>query len=113
MQPLGNTAHWIAVGVAIGAAALLLLALGAFLVRRRRQAATDSGEPSQVPGGAGEPSAAVGLARSEGVTPGRLAEIAVSLELDDVLERTLSAAADAAAVGAAMLVAALTPSRTD
>jgi diguanylate cyclase (GGDEF)-like protein len=104
MQPLANTALWIAVGVAIGAAALLLLALAAFLVRRRRQAAADSGEPSQVPGGARKPSAPVGLARSDGGAAGRLAEIAVSLELDDVLERTLSAAADAAGVGAAMLV---------
>ena len=107
MPPVADTATWIAVGFAAGAA---LLALGASLlllviVLRRGRATADAGRP----GGGGpdsgrrDPADALEDAREESRRAHLLAEIASTIDLDDVLQRTLAAAVEDAAVDAAML----------
>jgi diguanylate cyclase (GGDEF)-like protein len=108
-MPLADTATWIAVGFAIGAAVLALAASAALLlyvVRRGRETG-----PKPVPGDRpalravpDEASVALVDAREETRRSRRLAEIAATIELDSVLERTLTAATDTAGVDAAMAV---------
>jgi diguanylate cyclase (GGDEF)-like protein len=107
MPALADTATWIAVGFAVGAA---VLALGASLVllgivlRRGRAAggvgATGGGGP---PSGRRDLAGALEEAREESRRARLLAEIASTIDLDDVLQRTLAAAVEDAAVDAAML----------
>ena len=109
-MPLADTATWIAVGFAIGAAVLALaasVALLTYVVRRGKQDA-----PKVAPGPTGpalravpdEASLALVDAREETRRSRRLAEIAATIDLDSVLERTLTAATDTAGVDAAMAV---------
>jgi diguanylate cyclase (GGDEF)-like protein len=103
MPPFADTATWIAVGFAVGAA---VLALGASLVllgivlRRGRAAGEGGGRP--VPGRR-DLRDALEEAREESRRARLLAEIAATIDLDDVLQRTLAAAVEDAAVDAAML----------
>jgi diguanylate cyclase (GGDEF)-like protein len=90
MLLLANTATWVAVGFAAGAA---LLALGACLalaavLRRGRRTVREAAAPED--------------GRDES-RRARLLEIAATIDLDDVLRRTLAAAVEDAAVDAAML----------
>jgi len=109
-MPLADTATWIAVGFAIGAAVLALaasVALLTYVVRRGKQEA-----PKAAAGPTGpalravpdETSLALVDAREETRRSRRLAEIAATIDLDSVLERTLTAATDTAGVDAAMAV---------
>jgi diguanylate cyclase (GGDEF)-like protein len=107
MPLYADTATWIAVGFAVGAA---MLALGATLLvlvivlRRGRTA----GEPAATGGGGSaagrrDLTDALEAAREESRRARLLAEIAATIDLDDVLQRTLAAAVEDAAVDAAML----------
>ncbi|MGH3042407.1 MAG: diguanylate cyclase [Gaiellaceae bacterium] len=104
MLPLADTATWIGVGIAIGAAVLALaasLVLLALVLRRTRAADVDgrAAEPaSEAPAGALEG------ARSETARSQRLSEITTTIDLDAVLERTLAAAASTDGIDAAMAV---------
>ena len=109
-MPLADTATWIAVSFAIGAAVLALaasVALLTYVVRRGKQEA-----PKAAAGPTGpalravpdEASLALVDAREETRRSRRLAEIAATIDLDSVLERTLTAATDTAGVDAAMAV---------
>jgi diguanylate cyclase (GGDEF)-like protein len=107
MPPLADTATWIAVGFAVAAAALALGASLVLLAVVRR-----GGKPSAPAGaaGGGEPTAgrrdladALEEAREESRRARLLSEIAATIDLDDVLQRTLAAAVEDAAVDAAML----------
>jgi len=109
-MPLADTATWIAVGFAIGAAVLALAASAALLTYVVRRGKMNGAKPAQ---GAGTPalravpdeaSLALVDAREETRRSRQLAEIAATIELDSVLERTLTAATDAAGVDAAMAV---------
>jgi diguanylate cyclase (GGDEF)-like protein len=107
MPLYADTATWIAVGFAVGAA---MLALGATLLllvivlRRGRTAGEAAGT-----GGGGSAAGrrdltdALEAAREESRRARLLAEIAATIDLDDVLQRTLAAAVEDAAVDAAML----------
>jgi diguanylate cyclase (GGDEF)-like protein len=105
MHLLADTATWIALGVALGAA---VLALGAclvvlVLVFRRRSTAAD--EPARAEGpGAAEPESTRAAAPAETARAKRLSAIASSIDLDTVLERTLAAATATDGVDAAMAV---------
>jgi diguanylate cyclase (GGDEF)-like protein len=108
MPPLADTATWIAVGFAVGAAVLALLAslvlLG--LVLRRGRAVGRVDEPGGAAGRASAPhdlAGALADAREESRRARFLAEIASTIDLDDVLERTLAAAVEDEAVDAALL----------
>jgi diguanylate cyclase (GGDEF)-like protein len=106
MPLLADTATWVAVGTALGAAALALaatLVLIVLVLRRDR--------PAEAPPGAEEapdPGTALAEARArarmESNRARRLAEIATTMDLDAVLERTLAAAASTDGVDAAMAV---------
>ena len=107
MPLYADTATWIAVGFAVGAA---MLALGATLLllvivlRRGRTA----GEAAATGGGGSaagrrDLTDALEAAREESRRARLLAEIAATIDLDDVLQRTLAAAVEDAAVDAAML----------
>lgn len=107
MPALADTATWIAVGFAVAAA---VLALGASLVllgivlRRGRVAggggATGGGAPAP---GRRDLAGALEEAREESRRARLLAEIASTIDLDDVLQRTLAAALEDVGVDAAML----------
>jgi diguanylate cyclase (GGDEF)-like protein len=106
MPLLADTATWVAVGTALGAAALALaatLVLIVLVLRRDRPA----GEPLEAVEEA-DPGAALAEAREgtrvESTRARRLAEIATTMDLDAVLERTLAAAASTDGVDAAMAV---------
>lgn len=107
MPPLADTATWIAVGFAVGAAVLALGATLLLLIIVLRK-----GRPAGEAGAAGGGRPAVGRrdladaleeAREESRRARLLAEIAATIDLDDVLQRTLAAAVEDAAVDAAML----------
>jgi diguanylate cyclase (GGDEF)-like protein len=103
MPALADTATWIAVGFAVGAAVLALaatLVLLLVVLRRMRPqggAAGHGGEPEQL-------ADALEDARAESTRSRRLSEIATTIDLDAVLERTLAAAASTDGVDAAMAV---------
>lgn len=99
MHPLADTATWIALGLAVGAA-LLALAVSLVLVvlLRRRGREGDARGPGE------EPADVFESARAEQERSRTLAEIASTLDLDAVLERTLAAAAETAGVDTAMIV---------
>jgi diguanylate cyclase (GGDEF)-like protein len=97
IPPFADTATWIAVGFAVGAAVLALAAsllLLGLVLRRGRLA----------PGPAGGASTALADARAETRRSRALAEIAATLDLDAVLERTLLVASESSGVEAAMAV---------
>jgi diguanylate cyclase (GGDEF)-like protein len=105
MPLLADTATWVAAGTALGAAALALaatLVLIVLVLRRDRPAEAPPGEEEPDPG------AALAEAREsdrvESTRARRLAEIATTMDLDAVLERTLAAAASTDGVDAAMAV---------
>ena len=109
-MPLADTATWIAVGFAIGAAVLALAASAALLTYVVRRGRDDGPKPTTVPGGPAlravpdEASLALVDAREETRRSRQLAEITATIDLDSVLERTLTAATDTAGVHAAMAV---------
>jgi diguanylate cyclase (GGDEF)-like protein len=109
-MPLADTATWIAVGFAIGAAVLALAASAALLTSVVRRGRDKGPKPTTVPGGPAlravpdEASLSLVDAREETRRSRRLAEIAATIDLDSVLERTLTAATDSAGVHAAMAV---------
>ena len=109
-MPLADTATWIAVGFAIGAAVLALAASAALLTYVVRRGREEGPRPAAVPAGpvlrAVPDDAPLALvdAREETRRSRRLAEIAATIDLDSVLERTLTAATDTAGVDAAMAV---------
>ena len=108
MLPLADTATWVGVGFAAGAAVLALAASAVLLVvvlrQPRRNEAPTAGknelpeEPEEdlVP--------AVREAHAETASPRRFSEIATTIDLDAVLERTLAAAASTDGIDAAMAV---------
>jgi diguanylate cyclase (GGDEF)-like protein len=106
MPALADTATWIAVGFAVGAA---VLALGASLVLlgivlRRGRVAGGVGATGGAPApGRRDLAGALEEAREESRRARLLAEIASTIDLDDVLQRTLAAAVEDAGVDAAML----------
>ncbi len=104
MRLFADTATWIAVGFAVAAAALALLAslvLLALVARRGRatdpQAAPPSGERSDAV-------TALAEARSQTAASRRFGEIAATIDLDAVLEKTLAAATSTDGIDAAMAV---------
>jgi len=105
MPPLADTATWIAVGFAIGAAVLALTASLVLLTLGHRR--TGSGGISAGPDAETAPEGledALEDARTETERSRRLAEIATSIDLDAVLARTLAAAASTDGIDAAMAV---------
>jgi diguanylate cyclase (GGDEF)-like protein len=102
MPPFADTATWIAVGFAVAAAALALLASLVLLavVARRSRAADSPPAPEE----RDEAVEALAEAQSETAGSRRLAEIAATIDLDDVLRRTLAAAASTDGIDAAMAV---------
>jgi diguanylate cyclase (GGDEF)-like protein len=109
MHLLADSATWIAVGV-VGGAALLALAasmsLLALIFRRSTAGAEASEEERASPAGPADDDLLDALegARAESRRARRLAEIASTIDLDEVLRRTLAAAAATARLDAAMLV---------
>ena len=106
MPLFADTATWVAVGFAVGAAVLALAASLVLLVLalRRGPVAQPPAPDVQDEPGAEELETALGDARGETSRSRRLSEIATSLDLDAVLERTLAAAAATKGVDAAMAV---------
>jgi diguanylate cyclase (GGDEF)-like protein len=106
MPLFADTATWVAVGFAVGAAVLALAASLVLLVLalRRGSVAQPPAPDVQDEPGAEELEAALEDARGETSRSRRLSEIATSLDLDAVLERTLAAAAATEGVDAAMAV---------
>ena len=106
MPPLADTATWIAVAFAVGAAVLALLAslvlLGLVLRRGRMGARFDEPGPAVGRRAPRELAGALADAREERRRARLLAEIASTIDLDDVLERTLAAAVEDEAVDAAL-----------
>jgi diguanylate cyclase (GGDEF)-like protein len=105
MPPLADTATWIAVGFALGAAVLALtasLALLALVLRRTGSDGISAGPDAETAPEVLED--ALEDARAETERSRRLAEIATSIDLDAVLERTLAAAASTDGIDAAMAV---------
>lgn len=103
MPPLADTASWIAVGFAVLAAVLALgasLVLLAFVLRRGRANGEARGGPVM---GRRELRDALAEAREESRRARVLAEIAATIDLDDVLQRTMAVAVEHEAVDAAML----------
>jgi diguanylate cyclase (GGDEF)-like protein len=106
MLTLADTATWIGVGFAAGAALLALVASGILLVLvlRKPRSADGSTAPEHPEEAAGE-AAVVSIERARvEPSPRRLAEIATTIDLDTVLERTLEAAAATDGIDAAMAV---------
>jgi len=107
MLPLADTATWIGVGFAAGAAVLALVASAVLLVlvlKRPGSAAEAAALPAQ-PEPPGEKLAlALDEARAETANSRRLSEIATTIDLDAVLERTLAAAVSTDGIDAAMAV---------
>ena len=105
MPPLADTATWIAVGFAVGAAVLALtasLVLLALVLRRTGSDGISAGPDAETAPEVLED--ALEDARAETERSRRLAEIATSIDLDAVLERTLAAAASTDGIDAAMAV---------
>ena len=104
MHPLADTATWIAVGLAAGAALLALAASVVLLVlvlrRGRPERAPDLADQPE----AEEPEGALEAARAETEHSRRFSEIATTIDLDSVLERTLAAARATDGIDAAMAV---------
>lgn len=100
MPPLADTATWIALGLAVTAAALAATAAVVLLVLLRRRGAESSAGPRTE----GDLAGALEHARAERERSREAAEIASTIDLDAVLQRALHAAADAAGVDAAMIV---------
>jgi diguanylate cyclase (GGDEF)-like protein len=109
-MPLADTATWIAVGFATGAAVLALAASAALLTYVVRRGRDEGPTPTTVPGAPAlravpdEVSLALVDAREETRRSRQLAEIAATIDLDSVLERTLTAATHTPGVHAAMAV---------
>jgi diguanylate cyclase (GGDEF)-like protein len=107
MLPLADTASWIAVGFAVGAAVLALAASLVLLVlvyRRGGQAGPATAPAAPDADGAEAPGHALEDARAITDRSRRLSEIATTIDLDAVLEKTLAAAASTDGVDAAMAV---------
>jgi diguanylate cyclase (GGDEF)-like protein len=107
MPLFADTATWVAVGFAVGAAVIALAASLVLLVLAlRRGSPGEPARPAPAPDepGAAELEAALHEARGESSRSHRLSEIATSLDLDGVLQRTLAAAAATEGVDAAMAV---------
>jgi diguanylate cyclase (GGDEF)-like protein len=110
MPVVADSAMWVAVGLAIGAA-LLALGLSAamilYLARARRAASPDmdamQASVSRTEVMVAELTGALDQARAESRRSRQLAEIASAIDIDVVLERTLEAAADLDGVDAAMI----------
>jgi diguanylate cyclase (GGDEF)-like protein len=102
MPLLADTATWIAVGFAVAAAVLALTATILLLAVLRRGRAGDEAA-QRPPAGRRELRDALEEAREESRRARFLAEIAATIDLDDVLQRTLAVAVEDAAVDAAML----------
>jgi diguanylate cyclase (GGDEF)-like protein len=102
MPPLADTASWIAVGFAVGAAVLALAASLALLVLvfRRGQAGPASAPAAPDPGRA-EPA---GRALEDARAATARSDIATTIDLDAVLEKTLAAATLTDGVDAAMAI---------
>src|SRR5262245_41198638 len=101
MLPLADTATWIAVGFAVGAAALALAASLVLLVivfRRAPDPPPAEEPPPPEPGPAG----ALEEVRAATARSRQLSDIATTIDLDAVLEKTLTAAASTDGVDAAM-----------
>jgi hypothetical protein len=99
MPALADTATWIAVGFAVGAAVLAFAASVGVLVLVFRRGRSVSDAPDA---GSGEaPAHAPPDARPEDTRSRRLSEIATTIDLDLVLEETLAAAVAADGVDAA------------
>jgi diguanylate cyclase (GGDEF)-like protein len=110
MPLFADSAIWVAVGLAIGAAVLALglsAAMILYLTRLRRAPSTEldvvKASVSRTETMVAELTGALELARTESRQSRRLAEIASTIDIDAVLERTLSAAAELPGVDAAML----------
>jgi len=105
MQPLADTATWIGIGFAAGAAVLALAASFALLivVLRRPSSAGAPALAEEAPA-AEEPESALVDARAETARSLRLSDIATTIDLDAVLERTLAAAVSTDGIDAAMAV---------
>jgi diguanylate cyclase (GGDEF)-like protein len=110
MPVFADSAMWVAVGLAIGAA-LLALGLSAamilYLARARRASPADmdamQASVSRTEVMVAELTGALDEAREESRRSRQLAEIASTIDLDVVLERTLEAAAELDGVDAAMI----------
>jgi diguanylate cyclase (GGDEF)-like protein len=110
MPVVADSAMWVAVGLAIGAA-LLALGLSAamilYLARARRAPSPDmdamQASVSRTEVMVAELTGALDQAREESRRSRQLAEIASAIDIDIVLERTLEAAADLDGVDAAMI----------
>jgi len=105
MPTLADTATWIAVGFATGAAVLALaasLVLLLLVLRRSRTAAAAA--PAGAEPAPEEIEGALEDERAETLRSRRLSEIATTIDLDAVLERTLAAAGSTDGVDAAMAV---------
>ena len=110
MGLFADSATWIAVGLAIGAAVLALTAAGLVVLSlwRTRRQPTDldlvKASVSRTESMVSDLTGALHEAREEGRRSRRVAEIASTLDLDAVLERTLAGAAGLPGVDAAMIV---------
>jgi GGDEF domain-containing protein len=107
MLPLADTASWIAVGFAVGAAVLALAASLVLLVlvfRRGGQVGPATAPAVPDADRAAAPGHALEDARADIDRSRRLSEIATTIDLDAVLEKTLAAAASTGGVDAAMAV---------
>jgi diguanylate cyclase (GGDEF)-like protein len=108
MLTLADTATWIGVGFAAGAALLALIASGVLLVivLRKQPGSGRSPDAPDLPEEAAADEAAVVPIEQARVEPSprRLANIATTIDLDTVLERTLEAAAATDGIDAAMAV---------
>jgi diguanylate cyclase (GGDEF)-like protein len=107
MPILADTATWLAVGFAVGAAVVALVSSLVLLVlalRRPSPAEPEAAGPAPDEPGSAELEAALEDARGETSRSRRLSAIATSLDLDDVLKQTLAAAASTTGVDAAMAV---------
>jgi diguanylate cyclase (GGDEF)-like protein len=105
MYFLADTATWVGVGVAVGAALVALVASAVLLVIVLRRPAKE--QLPALPVGRGAPEAAERAlveARVESERSRRLSDIATTIDLDAVLERTLEAAVSTDGVDAAMTV---------
>jgi diguanylate cyclase (GGDEF)-like protein len=110
MLPFADSAVWIAVGLAI-AAALVAIATAAtlalILARARRRpppgSASERTSAARTDSMVGRLTGALEDARAESRRSRRLAELASSIDLDDVLTRTLDGAVSLPGIDAAML----------
>jgi diguanylate cyclase (GGDEF)-like protein len=99
-----DSATWIAVGLALGALLVALLAALAVIVALRRRPATAS------PAGDGTESPELARAREDAVRAREVAEIATTIDLDEVLSRVLETVKRIRGVDAVMVV--LVPAET-